>query len=171
MFILSFIICSFLLRITRGTSYIKALCLMSLLSCLFFGCFHQIYLDISFKIQIWCSISKYVEWYFDLKIKAIQTDWKGEHRRLNNYFKTCGIQHRISCPYTHEQIGFVECQYHHIVEMGLALLAHSNFPQPYWEDTFLIATYLINRLPFKVINNESPFEMTYNKKKNPTICF
>jgi hypothetical protein len=55
--------------------------------------------------------------------------------------------------------------------MGLALLAHSNFPQPYWEDTFLIATYLINRLPFKVINNESPFEMTYNKKKNPTICF
>jgi hypothetical protein len=55
--------------------------------------------------------------------------------------------------------------------MGLALLAHSNLPQPYWEDTFLIATYLINRLPFKVINNESPFEMTYNKKKNPTICF
>jgi histone deacetylase 1/2 len=53
--------------------------------------------------------------------------------------------------------------------MGLALLAHSNLPQPYWEDTFLTATYLINRLPSKVINNKSPFEMAYNKK--PTYLF
>ena len=46
--------------------------------------------------------------------------------------------------------------------MGLALLAHSNLPQPYWKDAFLTTTYLINRLPSKVINNKSPFEMAYN---------
>jgi hypothetical protein len=67
-------------------------------------------------------------------------------------------------------MGSVERRHRQIVEMGLTLLAHSNLPQPYWEDTFLTATYLINRLPSKVINNKSPFEMAYNKK-NPTICF
>lgn len=61
-------------------------------------------------------------------------------------------------------MGSVERQYRQIVEMGLALLAHLNLPKPYWEDAFLTTTYIINRLPSKVLNNKSPFEMTYNQK-------
>ena len=61
-------------------------------------------------------------------------------------------------------MGFVELHHHQIVEIGLALLAHSTLPKPFWEDTFLIATYIVNHLPSK-----SLFEMAYNKK-NPTIC-
>jgi len=81
---------------------------------------------------IFLKFQKYVERHFDLKIKAIQTDWGGgEYRSLNNYFKSCGIQHRISCPYTHKQMGSVERRHRQIIEMGLALLAHSNLPQPY----------------------------------------
>lgn len=78
-----------------------------------------------------------------------------EYKRLNQYFKSCGIQHQLACPYTHEQMGSVERQYRQIVEMGLALLAHLNLPKPYWEDAFLTTTYIINRLPSKVLNNKS----------------
>jgi histone deacetylase 1/2 len=77
---------------------------------------------------IFIEFQKYVERHFNLKIKAIQTDWKGEYRSLNNYLKSCGIQHRISCLYTHEQMGSVERRHHQIVEMGLAFLANSNLP-------------------------------------------
>lgn len=68
----------------------------------------------------------------------------------------------------HEQMDSIECQHHQIVEIGLALLAHSNLPKPYWEDVFLTATCIINHLPSKALDNKSPFEMAY--KKNPTIC-
>lgn len=88
---------------------------------------------------IFIQFQKYVERHFDLKIKALQTDWGGEYRRLNTYFHTCGIQHRLACHYTHEQMGSVERRHRQIVEMGLTLLAHSNLPLPYWEDAFFTA--------------------------------
>jgi histone deacetylase 1/2 len=42
-----------------------------------------------------------VECQFSLKIKSVQTDWGGEYRKLNTYFKTIGIHHRVICPHTH----------------------------------------------------------------------
>jgi len=103
------------------------------------------------------------------KLRPFKLIGRGEHRRLNTYFKACRIQHHLACP--HELMGSVERRHRQIVDMGLALLAHSNLPKPYWEDAFLIATYIIHHLPSKALNNKSPFEMTYNNnKKNPTIC-
>lgn len=63
-------------------------------------------------------------------------------------------------------MGSVKRRHHQIVEMGLVLLAHSNLPQPYWEDAFQMAKYIINRLPRKILNNKSPFEKAYNEKPN-----
>lgn len=42
--------------------------------------------------------------------------------------------------------------------MGLTLLAHASIPLKFWDEAFLTAVFLINRLPSKTINNESPFE-------------
>ena len=39
----------------------------------------------------------------------------------------------------------------HIVEVGLSLLAHASMPLKFWDEAFITATYLINRLPSKVI--------------------
>jgi histone deacetylase 1/2 len=44
-----------------------------------------------------------VECQFSLKIKSVQTDWGGEYRKLNKFFQTIGIHHRLICPHTHEQ--------------------------------------------------------------------
>jgi len=69
-----------------------------------------------------------VEQQFSRKIKSVQTDYGGEYRKLNSFFKTFGIHHRIICTHTHEQNGIVERRHHHIVGTGLSLLGHYKAP-------------------------------------------
>jgi histone deacetylase 1/2 len=49
-------------------------------------------------------------------------------------------------------------KHRHIVEVGLALLANASMPLKYWDEAFLTATFLINLLPSKVIDLETPAE-------------
>lgn len=105
-----------------------------------------------------------VERLFDRKILAMQTDWGGEYQRLNSFFQHIGISHHVSCPHAHQQNGSAERKHRHIVEIGLALLAHSSMPLKFWDETFLTATYLINRLPSRVINFETPLERLFKTK-------
>jgi histone deacetylase 1/2 len=81
--------------------------------------------------RIFLNFQTYVEKQFDRKIKAIQSDWGGEYRRLNTYFHQNGINHRLACPHTHQQNSFIERKHRHIVEVGLSLLAHSHLPMIY----------------------------------------
>jgi len=59
---------------------------------------------------------------FSRKIKSVQTNWSGEYRKLNNFFQTIGIHHRLICPYTHKQNGTIGRRHRHIVETGLTLI-------------------------------------------------
>jgi uncharacterized membrane protein YgcG len=84
------------------------------------------------------EVSKYflefqalVERLFNRKILAVQSDWGGEYERLNSHFRSVGISHQVSCPHTHQQNGAAERKHRHIVEMGLALLAHACMPLKY----------------------------------------
>lgn len=45
--------------------------------------------------------------------------------------------------------------------MGLSLLSHSYVPHTYWDNAFLMATYLINHLPTSPLGM-SPLEKLYN---------
>jgi histone deacetylase 1/2 len=92
-----------------------------------------------------------VERQFGRKILKVQSDWGGEYQTLNSFFRRIGIEHQISCPHTHQQNGFAERKHRHIVEIGLSLLAHASMPLKFWDDAFLTAVFLINRLPSKII--------------------
>lgn len=70
----------------------------------------------------------------------------------------------MSYPYTHQQNGSAERKHHHVVEMGLALLANANMPICFWDDAFQTACLLNNRLPSKVINNYTPIERLAGSK-------
>ena len=59
-----------------------------------------------------------------------------------------------------QQNGFVEWKHRHIIETGLSLLSHSHVPHTYWDNVFLMATYLINFLPTTHLSF-SPFEKLY----------
>lgn len=56
----------------------------------------------------------------------------------------------------HQQAGVIERCHRQIVEIGLALVAHSNLPKIFWEDAFLTAVFIINRLPIPILNQKSP---------------
>jgi histone deacetylase 1/2 len=87
----------------------------------------------------------------------MQTDWGGEYQSLNSFFQRIGIAHHVSCPHTHQQNGSAERKYRHIGEVSLSLLAHASMPLKFWDEAFLTAVFLINRLPSRVISNETPY--------------
>jgi hypothetical protein len=112
--------------------------------------------------NIFLQFQKYVERFFNSKIKSVQSDWGGEYRSISTFFQKCGIVHRVSCPHTHQQQGSIERKHRHIVETGLSLLSHAHMPLRYWDDAFQTACYLINRLPTPIIQNKSPFEKLFH---------
>jgi histone deacetylase 1/2 len=110
------------------------------------------------------DFQKMVERELDHKIITMQTDWGGEYQKLNAFFQRIGISHHVSCPYAHQQNGSAERKHRHIVEVGLSLLAHASMPLKFWDEAFITDTYLINRLPSKVIDNQTPLERLFQQK-------
>jgi histone deacetylase 1/2 len=117
--------------------------------------------------EIFYKFQKHVELLLNHKIKGVQSDWGGEYRRLHKYFDSMGISHTISCPHTHQQNGSAERKHRHIVETGLSLLAQASMPMKFWDEAFSTATYLINRLPTRVIDNATPLEHLLGAKAKP----
>lgn len=103
----------------------------------------------------------HVERQFDIKIKQVQSDWGGEFRFLSTFFKSIGIHHRTSCPHTSEQNGTVERRHPHVVDTGQASL-----PFKYWHFAFETTVYLINCMPTRVLNNDSPYYCLFQTQPN-----
>ena len=114
--------------------------------------------------SIFQEFQKLVERRFNKKIIALQSDWGGEYEKLNSFFRDIGIEHHVSCPHAHQQNGSAERKHRHIVEVGLSLLAHASMSLKYWDEAFIPATYLINRLPSKVMGNITPLEKLFHQK-------
>lgn len=72
-------------------------------------------------LSVFISFKSHVETLLNTKMRALQFDWDGEF---------CSL-YRLSCPYAHSQNGIVQCKHRHIVEISLALLAHSSIPTLY----------------------------------------
>ena len=79
-------------------------------------------------LSIFIKWQKYVERYFNQKIKMVQSDWGGKYRSLHKFLQNCGITHHVSCPHIHQQNGVVERKHCHVVETGLTLLYHAKIP-------------------------------------------
>jgi len=65
---------------------------------------------------------------FSCKIKFVQIDWGGEYRKLNSFFQTISIHHRLIYPHMHEQNSSVERRRCHIVETGITFLGQCSAP-------------------------------------------
>ena len=69
-----------------------------------------------------------VEKQFNLSIKALQSDIRGEFKGFQSFLKQQGIQTRFSYPHTHHQNGVVKRNHRHIVETGLTFLTQAKMP-------------------------------------------
>ena len=109
-----------------------------------------------------------VQTQFSCKIKTFQSDGGTEfvNTRVRSIFLNNGTHHRMSCPYTPQQNGRAERKHRHITETGLAMMFHSNVPATLWTHAFSSAAYIINRVPTKLLDNKSPYELLFSTRPN-----
>lgn len=105
---------------------------------------------------------------FKTTIKNIRTDngTKFFNASVTSFLKNLGIIHQISCAYTPQQNGLAERKHRHLLNCARALRFHVGLPIQYWGDCILTATYMINRTPTAVLNNQSPYQVLYEKVPN-----
>jgi hypothetical protein len=78
---------------------------------------------------------------------------------LETYFREHGIIHQTMCVYTPRQNGLAERKNRHLLEVTRSLMLDTHVPKSYWGDALLIATYLINRMPSRVLDFQTPLEV------------
>jgi len=54
--------------------------------------------------------------------------------------------------------------------MGLTLLALALITLKFWDEAFLTVFFIINHLPSKIINDQSPFECLHGKTLDYSCC-
>ncbi|KAJ9680557.1 hypothetical protein PVL29_019775 [Vitis rotundifolia] len=98
---------------------------------------------------------------FGVKIKSFRTDNARDYvnQTLSPYFQSQGILHDSSCVNTPQQNGVAERKNGHLLNTTRALLFQGNVPKSYWGKAVLTATYMINRILSRVLDNKSPVEI------------
>lgn len=97
------------------------------------------------------------------QIKRITTDNGGEFisGSMKEFYVKEGIILETNCPHTPQQNGVVERKYRHILEIPMALKFKANLPIKFRGESVLTKTYIINRLPSKVIKEKTPYEVLF----------
>ncbi|EOY09661.1 Cysteine-rich RLK (RECEPTOR-like protein kinase) 8 [Theobroma cacao] len=113
-------------------------------------------------LTIILSFNNHVQKQFELQIKCIRSN-NGLEFRLSDFFAKTGIIHHLSSVDTPQQNGIVERKHRHILTVARALMHQSSVPICLWGDAILTAVHIINRVPTKILQNKSPFELIFHK--------
>jgi hypothetical protein len=104
------------------------------------------------------SLTKMIQTQFSQNVKSFQCDNGGEYNNelFRKYCTDHGHVFRFSCPHTSSQNGKAERKIKTINNMIRTMLAHSSVPTSFWHHALNMATYLLNILPNKTLQNQSP---------------
>ncbi|KAJ0432465.1 putative RNA-directed DNA polymerase, Protochlorophyllide reductase [Helianthus annuus] len=112
------------------------------------------------------NFQKMVKTQFGKLIKRIRCDNGGEFtsNKMKKFYGEEGILLETTCPHTPQQNGVVERKHRHLLETARALMFQACLPLKFWGECIQAATYIINRLPSKVINNRTPYEIIFGEE-------
>lgn len=98
---------------------------------------------------------------FGVNIKRLRSDNGKEYFNhvLTSFCQKEGIVYESSCVKTPQQNGITERKNGHLLYQTRALLFHQNVPKYLCGEVVLTSTYLINRLPSKILGFKSPMDV------------
>lgn len=82
-----------------------------------------------------------------------------------------GIYHQTTCTYTPKQNGVAERKNKHLLEVTRAIMFAMNVPRQYWGEALLTATYLINRMPSRILLFKTPREIFLSHFTHTKLLF
>ncbi|XP_062107930.1 lysine-specific demethylase JMJ26-like isoform X2 [Humulus lupulus] len=108
--------------------------------------------------KIFTDFYSMIETQFQTKISILRSDNGTEYfnKILGSFLSGKGILYQSSCPDTPEQNGLAERKNKHLLEVARAMMLYMNMPKYLWGDVVLTASYLINRMPTRVLQYTTP---------------
>ena len=102
------------------------------------------------------------------KIKIFRTDRGGEFlsQEFQAYCEKEGIIRHYTAPYTPQQNDVVERRNMTLLGMTRSIMKHMNIPNYLWGEAVRHATYLINRVGTRSLENQTPYEALKKRKPN-----
>ena len=95
------------------------------------------------------------------------SDGGGEYgsTSLQDYFKSKGVHHEMTNPYTPQENSISKQMNRTLIEMACAMLSDTGLPNAYWGDAILYAMHILNRVPTRALDGDlTPHEaFTGNK--------
>ena len=120
-------------------------------------------------LEAFKNFHNHVSNHFNAKLKILRSDNGGEYtsQAFKQYLAQHGIIQQTSCPYTPQQNGVAERKNRHLMEVARSMMFHTSVPKRFWGDAVVTACYLINRIPTRILQDHSPFEVL--NKTRPSI--
>jgi hypothetical protein len=122
-------------------------------------------------ISIFQSFHQMILTQFNTRVQVLRSDNGGEYfkKELSAYFHAYGIIHQTSCVDTPQQNGVAERKNRHLLEVARSLMFAMSVPKSFWGDAVRTAAYLINRMPSKVLQFQTPLQSLSKTHALPTL--
>lgn len=106
---------------------------------------------------------KMVQNQFGRVVKVLRTDNGTEfvNHKFRHMVENFGILHQRSCVYSPQQNGIVERRHRTLLNTARALMFQSAMPIKFWPYSILTATWMINRLPSRVLDWNTPYGVLF----------
>ena len=123
---------------------------------------------LKFKSEVFTMFKDFhnlVTTHFESNLQTLRSDNGTEYmsNNMTQYLSMHGIFHQTSCVGTPQQNGVAERKNRDLLEKTRSLMLHMNIPKKFWSQGVLTATYLINRLPSRILGFKSPYEVLKNR--------
>ncbi|XP_059659238.1 uncharacterized protein LOC132306059 [Cornus florida] len=120
---------------------------------------------------IFRSFHNMIKTQFSAKLQILRSDNGGEYdnNELREYFQAHGLCHETTCSQTPQQNGVAERKSRHILETARAFLTAAHAPRRYWADVVGTAVYLLNQMPSRVLDFETPLQALAHHVSLPSV--
>ncbi|CAL9003280.1 unnamed protein product [Prunus brigantina] len=112
-----------------------------------------------------------IQTQFHVPVQVVRSDNGGEYlnSELRTFFEQNGIIHQTSSPYTPQQNGIAERKNRHLLEVARSLCFAMHVPKRFWGDAICTAVYLINRVPSRVLQYQTPIQTLSQYHSIPSV--